>query len=409
MTQPFIKRLTASDSGARLLDEGSRWQEELLESGLSRFAIRDINLVLPNGRPLRISDRPVATVRLNDWGAARAYLLRDQLGLFQHYLDGRLDLLFEREDEAESLLLLVEAFDDASQDQRLLSAALSSSRFFWQQNTAKRRENLSVHYSVDPAFWLAFLNNAYPIYSHYVFEEHETARDWQVACERKLAYAMSVCQMKPGDRVLNIGEGWGGFLTYAGRRGMRLTGLTLNDESFGAATSKRAREGLTETCQVIQTDFYGFRAAEPFAALTNMGVTEHLTDYDALMAQYARLLVRGGYVYSDFVGTTRDAPFRSLIQKLVYPGAAAVYLPKLLRAAERNGEFDVVAVHDDRLSYDKTCQAWARNVESQREYIVQNFGEPRYRWLWSYLWMSVYGFRNYANGITGTRVVLRRR
>jgi cyclopropane-fatty-acyl-phospholipid synthase len=160
---------------------------------------------------------------------------------------------------------------------------------------------------------------------------------------------------------------------------------------------------------VVKTDFYRFESAEPFDAITNMGVTEHLTDYAALMAQYARLVVRGGHVYSDFVGTNRNRPFRSLIQKLVYPGAAAVYLPKLLRAAEDSREFDVVAVHDDRLSYDKTCQAWARTVESQRQYIVENFGEHRYRWIWSYLWMSVHGFRSYENGITGTRVVLRRR
>ena len=140
-----------------------------------------------------------------------------------------------------------------------------------------------------------------------------------------------------------------------------------------------------------------------------MGVTEHLTDYDGLMAQYARLLKSGGYVYSDFVGVTRDEPFRAFIQKSVYPGAAAVYLPKLLAAASRSDHFDVVATFDDRLSYDKTCEAWARNVEANRELIVSRFGAARYRWMWSYLWMCVYGFRTYENGITGTRVVMRRR
>ena len=386
-----------------------QWHEQLVESALRRFALPDIHLVLPNGLELRSSRHPLASIRLNDWAAARAYLLRDQLTLYEYYLAGRLDLLPEREDEAESLLLFLAAFDDTSRDRRWVSAALSSSRFFWQQRTAARRENLSVHYSVDPAFWLSFLNNPYPIYSHYLFEPHETHQAWQAACERKLAYAMNVCQMKAGDRVLNIGEGWGGFLTYAGQRGVHVTGLTLNDESFSAATSKCANEGLSDTCRVVKTDFYRFESAEPFDAISNMGVTEHLTDYSALMARYARLVVRGGHVYSDFVGTNRNRPFRSLIQKLVYPGASAVYLPKLLRAAENSGEFDVVAVHDDRLSYDKTCQAWARNVESQRQYIVENYGEQRYRWIWSYLWMSVHGFRSHANGITGTRVVLRRR
>jgi len=383
--------------------------DQLIESALRRFAVPGVNVTLPSGASIRGPEAPIASVRLNDWAAARAYLIRDQLALFDCYLDGRLDFVAESEDAAASLLRFLQVFDAASKDQRFISAALSSSRYFWQQNTETRRKNLSVHYAVPPAFWLSFLTNDYPIYSHYLFEEHETARDWEVACERKLDYAMQVCQLAPGDRALNIGEGWGGFLTYAGRRGVRLTGLTLNDESFGAASAKCEREGLGATCQVIKTDFYAFRSAEPFDAITNMGVTEHLTDYDALMDQYARLLKPGGRVFLDACATTHDRPFRSLIQKLVYPGAAAVYLPQLLRAAESSKKLELVAVHDDRLSYDKTCEAWARNVERRREYIVEHFGEARYRWIWSYLWMSVYGFRTYENGITGTRVVLRRR
>ena len=394
---------------ATLQEELAERHQQAIASGLRRFAVPRVRLTLPNGAVIGGQVAPIASLRLNDWGAARAYLLRDQLGLFDCYLTGRLDFVAETDDAADSLLQFLQAFDEASADQRLLSAALSSSRYFWQQTTETRRKNLSVHYSVPPAFWLSFLTNDYPIYSHYLFEEHETERDWEVACERKLAYAMQVCRLEPGARALNIGEGWGGFLTYAGRRGVRLTGLTLNDESFGAASAKREREGLRETCQVVKTDFYAFRSAEPFDAITNMGVTEHLTDYDALMQQYARLLKPGGFVYSDFVGVTHDRPFRSLIQKLVYPGAAAVYLPGLLRAAERSQNLELVAAHDDRISYDKTCQAWARNVERRRDYIVENFGEARYRWIWSYLWMSVYGFRTYSNGITGTRVVLRRR
>ncbi len=405
-----LSRLLGGNLAATSLREGlAERHEQWVESGMRRFAVPGVNLKLPNGHSIDGGPSPVAGLRFNDWGAARASLLRDQLALFDCYLAGRLDFVAESDDAADSLLQFLQTFDRASTDQRLISAALSSSRYFWQQNTETRRKNLSVHYSVPPDFWLSFLTNDYPIYSHYLFEEHETERDWEVACERKLDYAMRVCQLKPGDRALNIGEGWGGILTFAGRRGVRLTGLTLNDESFGAASAKREREGLAEVCQVIKTDFYAFRSAEPFDAITNMGVTEHLTDYDALMEQYARLLKPGGCVYSDFVGVTHDRPFRSLIQKLVYPGAAAVYLPRLLRAAERSQKLELVAVHDGRVSYDKTCQAWARNVERRRDYIVEPFGEARYRWIWSYLWMSVYGFRTYANGITGTRVVLRRR
>jgi cyclopropane-fatty-acyl-phospholipid synthase len=335
--------------------------------------------------------------------------IRDQAGLFECYLDGQFDVEPDGRDPADALLDAISAFDDETADYRWLMASLYSSRHFWQQNTSARRDKLATHYSVPPAFWLSFLSNRYPIYSHYLFEDSETHLDWPAACERKLAFALSSCKLKPGDRVLNIGEGWGGFLTYAGLRGLSVTSITLNPESYKACLAKREAESLQRQCELVQGDFYHFRSQEPFDGITNMGVTEHLTDYDGLMANYARLLKPGGHVYCDFVGTTIDAPFRSLIQKYVYPGAAAVYLPRLMSAAERSGTMDVVATYDDRLSYDKTCVAWARNVEAQRDYIVQNFGARRYRWIWSYLRMCVYGFRTFKNGITGTRVVLRRR
>jgi len=411
MTQELFKTDERRDKAfSARFSNPERWRSALAEACHRRIGLARINGVLPNGKLVRGAGVPVATLRFHDWGAVGAFLMRDQLGLYECYLDQRCDFIAEHEDEAESLLAALASFDDQSKDVRVVTAALSSSRYFWQQNTGARRSALSVHYSVPPRFWLAFLTNEYPIYSHYLFEENETWKDWEVACERKLQFAMKVCRMKPGDRVLNVGEGWGGWLTYAGRRGMRVTGITLNDESYEACLTKRERAGLTDTCEVIKTDFYNLAPQDQaFDAITNMGVTEHLTDYDALMTKYAALLKSGGYVYSDFVGNTRDSPFRSLIQKLIYPGASPVYPPKLIEAADRSRLMEVVEIHDDRLSYDKTCEAWARTVELNQDFIKREFGEKRYRWIWSYLWMSVYGFRNFDNGITGTRVVLRRR
>lgn len=385
------------------------WQHALFGAARPIIAVAGLDVVLPSGTCIPSNGPKVATVRLNTSRALRSFLLRDQMGMFEGFMDQEVDIdPLPGDDAAAAFLAIVRALDEQWKDVRFLSAAAHSSRYFWQQTTKARRANLAVHYSVPEEFWLSFMGKEYPIYSHYLFEEGETWTAWETACERKLDFAMRTCKMRPGDRVLNIGEGWGGMMAYAGRRGMRYTGLTLNEESYKACLAKRQEENLTATCEVIQTDFYYYHSGTKFDAITNMGVTEHLTNYDGLMAQYARLLRTGGHVYSDFVGTTLDSPFRSMIQKYVYPGAAAVYLPKFLDAAARNG-FDVLETHDDRLSYDKTCEAWARNVEQSRDLVASKFGERRYRWMWGYLWMSVYGFRTATNGITGTRVVLRRR
>lgn len=374
------------------------------------FGVPGLELILPSGARVIRGGPATASIRLNTKRAVKALLVRDQMRMFEAFMDQEIDIEpLPGQDAAAAFLAVARALDEHWTDLRWLSAAVNSSRYFWQQRTAARRAKLAVHYSVPKEFWLSFMTNDYPIYSHYLFEEGEGWQAWEAACARKLDFAMRVCRVQPGDRLLNIGEGWGGMLTYAGRRGARYTGLTLNDESYKACLAKRDKENLNDTCEIVLVDFYRYQSHERFDAITNMGVTEHLTDYDALLAQYARLLKPGGCVYSDFVGNYRDVPFRSFIQKHVYPGAAAVYLPKLLEAVARNGQFDVVETHDDRLSYDKTCEAWARNVEQSRDFIASTFGERRYRWMWSYLWMCVYGFRSYSVGITGTRVVLRRR
>lgn len=374
----------------------------------SKLRIEGIEIILPDGSRLPAGRTQLGTLQLVSWRAAVAFALRDHAGFFEHYLDGNVHLLPCEASAAEVLLEVVGAFDTAVADLRLLSAALHSSRFAWQKNTRYRRAALAVHYSVDPRFWIAFMSEEYPIYSHYLFEPGEAASAWEAACQRKLEFAFQACHMRAGDRVLNIGEGWGGWLTFAGRRGVHVTGLTLNRESYAACIAKREREGLRAQSDVYEQDFFHYRAA-PFDAITNMGVTEHLTDYGALMRKYAELLKPGGLVYADFVGSTLDEPFGSLTQKFVYPGATPVYLPRLLDAAARSGFFDVITTHDDRRSYELTCRAWAQNVERQRDYLVTHFGERRYRWLWSYLWMCVYGFRSYEKGLTGTRVVMRRR
>jgi cyclopropane-fatty-acyl-phospholipid synthase len=400
-------------SGFRTLD-GTRegavdWRVASFETWQARFGIRGISAILPDGTFVPSVGPAVATLRLKDWRAAFALAIRDQTWMFEAYLAQKIDLVPVAGDMTDALLAAVKAIDEQSRDIRPIAAALHSSRHWWQQNTPFRRAALAVHYSIPAPFWLAFLSSEYPIYSHYLFEDDESHEAWEAACERKLAFALAACKLKPGDRVLNVGEGWGGFMTYAGRRGLRTTGITLNEDSYRACTAKRDTESLRDRCELVHGDFYDYRTSVPFDGITNMGVTEHLTDYDGLLAQYARLLRPGGYVYSDFVGVIRDTPFRSLIQKDVYPGGAAVYLPKLTAAVERNGQLDIVGVWDDRVSYEKTCAAWARNVERAREAMVAGFGERRYRWMWSYLWMSVYAFRNYGNGITGTRVVMRRR
>src|ERR1700687_181489 len=226
--------------------ENQDWQRVLLCMRRRIFGVAGLDVVLPAGTLLSSEGPKVATLRLKTPRALITFLCRDQIGMFESFMDQECDIDPLPGDHAAAFMAVISVLDERWKDFRFLSAALYSSRYFWQQNTEARRANLAVHYSVPEEFWLAFMSKEYPVYSHYLFEEDETWTAWETACQRKLNFAMRVCKMRPGDRVLNIGEGWGGMMTYAGRRGMCYTGLTLNEESYKACLAKREKEKLTE-------------------------------------------------------------------------------------------------------------------------------------------------------------------
>ena len=92
--------------------------------------------------------------------------------------------------------------------------------------------------------------------------------------------------MGPGARVLDIGGGWGAFVEHGGQRGLHVTSLTISEES------RAVRPGVSSTSstavRVRREHFFAHRPDEPYDAIVNLGVTEHLPDYAATLAAYRR-------------------------------------------------------------------------------------------------------------------------
>jgi cyclopropane-fatty-acyl-phospholipid synthase len=239
-------------------------------------------------------------------------------------------------------------------------------------------------------------------YSQAVFErEDETL---ETAQRRKLDFALASCRVQPGDRVLDVGGGWGTFTEHAGRQGIQVTSLTISRESEQFLVDL-IRE-LRLPCQAIYQDFFEHTSPEPYDAITILGVMEHLSDYPAVLRQCQRLLKPGGRVYLDASAFREKYSKPTFISRYIFPGNHSYFcLHDFLTEVDKT-EFEMLESHNDRLSYYLTCKAWARNLETHRDEIIRRWGDRLYRSFRLYLWGSAYAF--FSHGLEAFRVVLER-
>ena len=169
------------------------------------------------------------------------------------------------------------------------------------------------------------------------------------AAERKLEYAYDALGLRAGDTLLDVGCGWGGFARYCARRGVAVTGISLSRHQLDFARAKLAAEGLDAT--LLYQDFFDYRPAARFDAISLMGSIEDLADYRKVMRRLSAWLRPAGRVYMDFASVDRPFGVASFVTKYVWPGAfRMVYLPAFTRALART-HFDIVELHNDRRNY----------------------------------------------------------
>ena len=263
------------------------------------------------------------------------------------------------------------------------------------------RQAIASHYDFDNEFYLTFMDPTRS-YSQAVFERDD--EPLETAQRRKLDFAIDSCGVTPGDRVLDVGGGWGSFTEHAGRRGIEVTTLTISRHSEVYLTG--LIEQLELPCRVENRDFLEFTSPEPYDAIVILGVMEHLPDYPAVLRQFQRLLKPGGRVYLDASAFREKYSKPTFVSRYIFPGDHSYFcLHEFLTAVART-QLEVLAVHNDRHSYYLTCKAWAENLESSRDEIISRWGETLYRRFRLYLWGSAYAFL--SRGMDAYRVVLQR-
>jgi cyclopropane-fatty-acyl-phospholipid synthase len=264
------------------------------------------------------------------------------------------------------------------------------------------KEGIGSHYDIDPAFFELWLDKSIRGYSHAFFERDD--EPLETAMERKFQFAIDACRLKPGDRVLDIGGGWGSFVQYGGDRGLRVTSVTISDASF--AYMKNLIATRRYPCEVYKEHLLDFRAKERFDGIVNLGVSEHLPDYRRTLAQYDRLLAPGGRVYLDAYSGGRFTN-GSVLTKWVFEGnTSPLHLPSYLAEVARL-DFEVSLVQDDAYNYYLTCKKWGENLDRVADEVARRWGQALYRRFRLYLYSCARAFLD--GGLGAHRMILQQR
>src|SRR5204862_633704 len=320
----------------------------------------------------------------------RRILLNPELALGEAYMDGT--FVVEDGSIADALAILLDQPEMVPRWGRLQwwmrYLARHARQFNWR---GRARDNVAHHYDLDGRLYSLFLD-ADRQYSCAYFETPDaTLDDAQLAKKRHIAAKLLV---EPGQRVLDIGSGWGGLALYLAEMcGARVRGVTLSDEQLALSRGRAAEKGLTQRVEFELTDYR--EAAGTFDRIVSVGMFEHVGVgfYDTFFAKCADLLADDGVMLLHSIGRSEGPGITNpWISKYIFPGGYIPALSEVLPAVERAGLL-VTDIKILRLHYAETLKHWRERFLAHREDLPKTYDERFVRMWEFYLAASEMTFR----------------
>lgn len=351
-----------------------------------------IEIQLWGGRAYQLgTGEPAVRIMVKNRQGLAALAALDEVRICEAYMAGQLDVAGD--------MLGFASLRGLLRDHHPLHALWSRMAPLLVGRVPADRQAIAGHYDYSNEFYLKFMDPT-RCYSQAIFSRDD--EPLETAQRRKLDFAIAACRLNPGDRVLDVGGGWGSFTEHAGARGIHVTSLTISrqSEAFLAALI----EGQKLPCKVLNQDFWEHTTPDPYDAIVILGVMEHLPDYPAVLQHLQRLLKPGGRVYLDASAYREKYSKPTFVSRYIFPGDHAYFCLHAFLADVASSRMEVLEVYNDRHNYYLTCKAWAENLEQAREEIVSRWGEILYRRFRLYLWGSAQAFL--SRSMDAYRVVL---
>jgi cyclopropane-fatty-acyl-phospholipid synthase len=355
---------------------------------LSRLKKGRLDMVLPDGRTLRFSGAqrgPQAEIIVHDLKFARPVLNRGDIGFAESFMDQKFD--------TPDLATLLEYFTANFEAAGRLAAGGAIARFLnrlrhaLHANTKKgSKRNILAHYDLGNDFYARWLDPTMTYSSALFTAPDQTLQDAQLAKYRSVARNL---QLKPGDRVLEIGSGWGGFAEVAAKEfGAHVTSITISDAQHDYAVKRIAAAGLSDQVEIVLRDYRDVQGQ--FDAVASIEMFEAVGEeyWPSYFGKIAEVLKPGGRAALQII-TIEDHEFENykkradFIQHFIFPGGMLPSIKRLREETQSAGlGFEIDAMFGK--SYARTLNEWAIRFEKAWEQIRGGKFDEGFRRLWLY-------------------------
>jgi cyclopropane-fatty-acyl-phospholipid synthase len=351
-------------------------------------------VVFSDGSEFRSGDTaPAWTMRFRTAAAERRTVLFGHIGLVESYLDGTLDI---EGSLASACRAGMDATFDASPNRLVQVRNRWHEVRFSNASRTQARANARFHYGLPADFFRLWLDVPAMMYTCGYWKEG--TRTLEEAQANKIEHVCRKVQLAPGERVIDIGCGFGGFMFQAWERYRTpVTGLNTTPEQVEWLRAEIGRRGLGEHLSVVEADFRDIPGE--FDKSISIGTLEHAgrDQLFEVVQAHARSVKPGGLGMLHFIGHVGRYETEFYIRKHVFPGGWIPSLAETIEAMERCG-LEVVDIENLRPHYALTLDAWAdrfdHNWEKIRALDPQRFTE-RFRRNWrTYLYGCAEMFRS---------------
>jgi cyclopropane-fatty-acyl-phospholipid synthase len=344
-----------------------------------------ITLITPDGKRQTFGPGggKSVTIRFTDRRVGLELIRNPRLGLGETYMDGRLVI---EEGSMLDLLEIITAsnrWEEGGKGKALAKGRVAAAKAFFRRNDPRKsRRNVAHHYDLSDELYETFLD-ADRQYSCAFYTD--PANSLEQAQSDKKAHIAAKLHLKPGQRVLDIGCGWGGMALYLHRVAkVDVLGITLSEEQLKVARRRAEEAGVADH---VRFELIDYRLVEDqFDRIVSVGMFEHvgLAHYEEYFAKCRDLLKPDGAMLLHTIGKVGKAALSPdpFTDKYIFPGYHLPSLSQMNSASER-ARLIASDIETLRLHYAYTLREWLRRFTAAHDKIVALYDERFFR-MWEY-------------------------